>query len=122
MFNEENIKDFFDKKAKDWDKTSVSDPVKIINKLNIKNKDVLDVGCGTGILERYLYEAKSLDCIDLSQKMIDIAKEKYPNINYICTSIYNYCPNKKYDLIIMYNVYPHLIDKKKLVDKLSKDY
>jgi cyclopropane fatty-acyl-phospholipid synthase-like methyltransferase len=55
-----------------------------INKLlkisNIKSNDkVLEIGCGSGYITKYIYDATncSLTGIDLSEKAIEIAKNKY---------------------------------------------
>jgi ubiquinone/menaquinone biosynthesis C-methylase UbiE len=44
---------------------------------NLKDKVVLDIGCGTGIMEGMLIEAKHIIGLDISIEMIKIAKGKY---------------------------------------------
>jgi len=44
---------------------------------DLKDKVVLDVGCGTGIMEGMLIEAKYIIGLDISIEMIKIAKGKY---------------------------------------------
>lgn len=89
-------------------------------KNQICNKSVLDVGCGTGVLYEYLVKAGAVNitCIDLSPKMIDIAKEKFPQGNFLCEDILLWNTNQKFDTIIMYNVYPHLSNREQLVKKI----
>lgn len=43
----------------------------------LKDKTVLDIGCGTGIIEGMLLEAKHIIGLDISIEMIKIAKNKY---------------------------------------------
>lgn len=55
---------------------------------NVKNKKVLDLGCGQGLSLKYLLEknASELWGIDISNKMINIAKENlkgYENVHLI---------------------------------------
>lgn len=120
----ENIKNFFNSMAKTWDDKNCDSQgaKKIIEQFkdNISNKEILDVGCGTGVLYEELLSsnAKSITCIDISNEMINCAKEKYPDGNFICEDILDWQTNKLFDTIIMYNVYPHLQDKSKLRDKI----
>ncbi|MCR6668865.1 MAG: methyltransferase domain-containing protein [archaeon YNP-WB-040] len=44
---------------------------------NLKDKVVLDIGCGTGIMEGMLIEAKHIIGLDISIEIIKIAKGKY---------------------------------------------
>lgn len=106
------VKDYFNERAQNW----ISDPdgaKAILANFNI-NGEILDIGCGTGVLANLL----KADSIDISENMIETAKANFPNTNFICEDIYNYYPNKKYDWVIMYNVYPHLHNKEKLVIKV----
>ncbi|SON49160.1 class I SAM-dependent DNA methyltransferase [Vibrio tapetis] len=45
----------------------------------IKGKEVLDLGCGSGVYAQYLLEkgAEKVTCIDYSQEMVDIVKSKF---------------------------------------------
>lgn len=80
----------------------------------------MDVGCGTGVLYPFLQKAnaKSITAIDVSEEMIKLAKEKYPEATFLCKDVLKLDSKNKFDTIIMYNVYPHLMDKQKLVDKV----
>ena len=124
MDNIAKIKDFFDELANSWDERNSDEAgaKKIVKqfKTRISNKDVLDVGCGTGVLYQPLTNAgaKSITAIDLSDEMINLAKEKFPQGNFICEDILKWNTEQMFDTIIMYNVYPHLMDKKALVDKI----
>lgn len=53
----------------------------------VKDKKVLDLGCGTGILTNELisWGAKA-EGVDLSEEMIALAKENYPEIKFITAS------------------------------------
>ncbi len=48
----------------------------------IKNKDVADIGCGTGVLTDFIAEhAKKVYALDISDEMIEIAKKRIKNKN-----------------------------------------
>lgn len=52
---------------------------------NISNKKVLDLACGDGIdAEYYRSLGASVVGIDSSEKLIEIAKEKYPEVSFTC--------------------------------------
>ena len=63
---------------------------------------VLDVGCGTGRLTHEFYRAGySIDGIDISLKMIDACKVKYPEMKnqFRCIDFYS-LDNCKYDVVL----------------------
>ncbi len=122
--------------AKEWDLICKHDTNKIkhiINLLNIeKGSKVLDVGTGTGILIPYLREKigeqGKIIAIDFSDKMLEIAKKKYPNdnVSFICGDILETSlPIEYFESIICYSVFPHLSNKqlaiKTIVKYLKKD-
>ena len=86
-----------------------------------KGKDILDVGCGTGVLIENYLEAKvnSITAIDISDKMIEIARNKYPNVNFKCIDATKFNNNILYDAIVLYNCFPHFVDKKETIKHLS---
>lgn len=109
----ELIKNYFDNKAESWNNNSVDD-----NKLDIlfnkgsyfMNADILDIGCGTGILFDYYlnHNCKSITGIDISTKMIEIASKKNAQANLICGDAINYIYDKKFDVIVIFNSLPHI--------------
>lgn len=124
--NREDIKEFFDSNASTWDERAIIDSDKINRILDYgcirENIDVLDVGCGTGVLfDFYLKRnVKSLTAIDISQKMIDVAKAKYQNrnINIKCIDAYEFNEGE-YDAIVMYDCFPHFDCQELIIKHLS---
>lgn len=57
--------------------------------------DLLDFGCGTGHLLEYIYNTKSRFNninywgLDISEKYIKIARDKYPDISFYCIDIFD---------------------------------
>ena len=74
------IADFFDALADRWDELCIHAPEKINDILEHttlhKGLRILDVGCGTGVLEQYLltYAPIHITGIDLSPRMIEEAR------------------------------------------------
>lgn len=112
-----DIINFFNKLAPDWDKDnnkSLDKVNTILDYANIKEgMDVLDVGCGTGILvEDYkTRKVNSITGLDISDEMIKLAKQKYPDVKFVCGHALEFDDGNKYDAIVMYNCFPHITDK-----------
>lgn len=118
-----SVKKFFNRLAPTWDNTpsDISVIENIISSLNINIGDkVLDVGCGTGIITPILSSKSKNEVIgiDISNKMIKIAKSKYidKNVLFYCTNYYKY-NTKNFDLIVCFNAYPHFIKQQLFVKK-----
>lgn len=91
-----------------------------------ENKNILDIGFGTGLLTNKLYESgANISGIDFSQGMIDIAKEKMPNGLFIQRDFNLGIPSelkdKKFDYIISSYAIHHLdnLGKVKLINQLK---
>ena len=94
----------------------------IIKEFNIKNKkkpfsnlEILDVGCGGGLLTEPMHRlGGKLTGIDASKKNINIAKlhAKKSNlkIKYFCSSPEKLKPKKKFDVILNMEVVEHVSD------------
>ena len=128
------IKEFFNNWASRWDDDMIKNDV-IMNIIldNAKvseGKNILDVACGTGVMIDYYLEREvnSVTGVDFSEKMCEIASEKYKNNNkvkIICEDIEEYTGDIKYDSIIVYNSFPHFSNAEDLIshlgDLLEKD-
>ena len=66
----------------------------------VKDKKVLDLGCGTGILTNELVAwGAEAEGVDLSEEMIALAKENYPEIKFTTASSENLpYPENSFDL------------------------
>lgn len=123
------VKEFFNSIADNWN--NKSDDLNIIEELFKeidlkKNEDILDLGCGKGIVSPFIYKYtnKKVIGLDLSEKMIEGAKKINCDISkyeYHCGDFLDYEFNQKFDKIIIFNAYPHFLDKKALALKASKD-
>lgn len=80
---------------------------------------ILDIGAGTGLFSNFIlkkYPNASLTLIDISEKMLTIAKERFKdltNIRYIAEDYTKYDFDDKYDIIISALSIHHLPDEEK---------
>ena len=123
--NKQDVKDFFDRLAPDWDEDIVrSEHVlsAILDCGGIRpGIDVLDVACGTGVLfGDYLSRGvASLTGIDLSPEMVRIARAKFPAVTVLCGDVEETGFTQKFDAVMVYNAFPHFPDPGHLVSVLS---
>ncbi|MCG7587735.1 class I SAM-dependent methyltransferase [Photobacterium sp. OFAV2-7] len=70
----------------------------------------LDIGCGcTGrFIELLLSEGFSPSGIDVSAEMLDIARKRQPNINFVQADICEYSLDEKYDFITAWDSIWHI--------------
>lgn len=118
---------YFDTLAPGWDAGLVRNEDVIDTILTgagaFAGADVLDVGCGTGVLiGDYLSRgARSVTAIDLSPEMVSIAREKFPqeNVTIRCGDVETETFDRKFDRIMVYNAFPHFPNPERLIAVLS---
>ena len=74
---------------------------------------VLDVGCGAGLLCRYLDQSRVAYCgFDLSETAIAQARERFPTAEFSVSDIAEYerRARQKFDVIVFNEVLPHIDD------------
>ncbi len=124
--NKDNIKTFFDKIAPNWDNEPIADE-EILNTILEnggieKDIDILDVGCGTGVLFPYYLaiNVKSITAVDMSSEMVKIAKSKFPQVDVICGDAETITFDRQFDAIMIYNAFPHFPSPLNVIKNLSK--
>ena len=122
---------FWDKASENYDKTeerfeyihskSRELTKKYLNSSNI----VMDYGCGTGTTSREIAnQVKEIHAIDISSKMIEIAKEKavnkkVENIHFAQTDIFDERYEKEsFDTILAFNVLHTVPDPRKVMQRI----
>lgn len=124
-------REFFNSMAEKWDTVCRHDTGKIeyiLSLLDIRNGDkILDVGTGTGVLIPFLIaktgEQGEITAVDVSEKMLEMAKRKYSygNVAFICTDALNgELPQEYFDFVVCYSVFPHFDDKQSAAAVMSK--
>ena len=89
----------------------------LIREVEINTGDsVLDVGCGTGTVLSYIASKTDIKGfgLDISEKMLDIAREKNPGFEFVsgdCASL-PYC-DESMDVIMACMAYHHFPDQKR---------
>lgn len=111
--SEIKTKEFFDDLSKTWDSTNTKSPKVVFDNITINLTDkVLDVACGTGVLEPFICSLtkETVIGIDISDGMIEKAKENNASLNveYIAGSFYDFLGGP-FDKIIIYNAFPHFV-------------
>jgi demethylmenaquinone methyltransferase/2-methoxy-6-polyprenyl-1,4-benzoquinol methylase len=124
--DKELIREFFNGFAPNWDNEPIAEKEiidTILQNAGIKeNINVLDIACGTGVLFSFYLEhnVKSITAVDLSPEMVKIAKSKFPQADVICGDAENISFDKQFDVVMIYNAFPHFPEPKLLIENLSK--
>ena len=127
---ENDVSKFFDSLASHWDEGIKAPPLDLLLSSGIKKGDrVLDVACGTGIITSTLAKLCGRDVlgIDISPKMIEAAKANHKGeegVQFLCIDFAEFNGEGDYDLVVIYNAFPHFVDlralKKSLLNTLKK--
>ena len=83
---------------------------------DIKDKDVLEIGCGTGrITEKLCPLVRKLTCLDISRRMLERNRERLgdeaPSVRYVCAFGQDYRTDTKHDLALSSLVMSHNVDR-----------
>lgn len=113
----------FDTAAKDWDKKPTSLLVakqtaeNIAQQIDLKDKEILDYGCGTGLLAFALSDnAKSVVGMDNSQGMVDMFNQKAKEFGFSNNSAVKHnidletLPKNHFDVIVTSMTLHHIKD------------
>ena len=124
---------FWDRTAHIYDRVEKRDAQtysKTIEKTRkyLKVKDiVLDFGCGTGLVSNEIADnVKMVYAIDISSKMIEIAREKavrknIQNIEYVRTTIFDArFSQDSIDVILVFNILHLLEDPQKVIQRITE--
>ena len=127
MIETKEVIDFFDRHADSWDAEMVRNDAIIHTILDnagvVEGKDILDVACGTGVLIPDYLERKvaSVTGIDISPRMAEIAKTKFPQpeVTILCGDVETTDFGKQFDCIVVYNAFPHFPRPERLIERLA---
>lgn len=120
-----DVADFFDRCAPWWDADMIRNEQiisAILDNGGVKaGTQILDVACGTGVLfPDYLSRgAESVTGIDISPEMAKIAAAKFPQVNVVCGDVESYGFDRQFDVVMVYNAFPHFPDPARLIKVLA---
>lgn len=123
--NEDFFKGYMDIRNQDMNYNKcIEEPLMLKMAGDVSGKDILDIGCGTGELSLKLaHTAKSVLGMDISTKMLNLAKEKNSrvNIEYKVLSIEDIaCLDKEFDMAVSSLAFHYIEDFEKLILDISK--
>lgn len=70
--------------------------------------EICDLGCGRGWLSDILSHVGAVTGVDFSRLAIEKARRKYPEVEFSCANALDYCPEKRYDLVVSSEVIEHI--------------
>jgi len=91
----------------------------IYNFLIPNKQNILEVGCGCGDLLASLSPAHSVG-VDYSPEMIKVARQRHPDITFICSDINELEKDEKFDIIIMSDLASELWDVQETLTKIKR--
>lgn len=127
MINKQDVIEFFNHCAPHWDENMIRKEEiisKILDNGGVEpGVSVLDVACGTGVLfpDYMNREVSHVTAVDISPEMVKIASEKFPEdrVKVICGDVEEISFGELFDVVMVYNAFPHFCDGESLVQTLA---
>jgi ubiquinone/menaquinone biosynthesis C-methylase UbiE len=107
-----------------WGQSHFELPLFLRMGLAIKDKDILEIGCGNGYGGYLLNQLgpKSYIGLDVMEEQIEIARRKYPQYQYIvqdATDLSQLADANK-DIVIIFGVLHHIPQWRKTIDEIAR--
>lgn len=126
LIRKEDIIDFFNERASEWDARLVRNEAAISDILDAagitEGVRVLDVACGTGVLFPDYLKRKTASVlgVDISPSMVEIARNKFARtgVDVLCADIMETDLSACFDRVVVYNAFPHFPDPAALIERL----
>jgi len=125
MDNGSQMKDFFDRLAPTWEDNGEDYGVreKLVEMMKLPGRAVIaDIGCGKGVMLPHLLERspERILAIDFSSNMLEGAKRRHKDsrITFINDDLLE-VDLPALDAAVLFNGYPHFLDKRALAAKLA---
>ena len=124
--------EFFDALAAEWDLMFTAEDLerlsRIVDRLGVKKgMDVLDLGCGTGVLfdmlRRKVTAAGSVTGVDFSYQMAQQAHRNFPfdNVNVVDADAVSLpFADSSFDMAVAFSAFPHFSDQQKAINETHR--
>ncbi len=117
---------FFNRNAIHWDYSAYHCPNRIQTMLLLSDikphSIILDVGCGTGVLEPYLlqYNPSAILAVDYAKNMIVEAQKKVTHeaVKYVCADIMDII-DLQVDTCLIFNAFGHFSEPEKALEHIT---
>lgn len=121
----QQVKEYFDARAAQWDQMCHHDPEKLAALVTLAGvrpgQKILDIACGTGALFDTLLQRQPsrLVGVDVSDQMIAVVRQKYPLscVELVAADVLDFSQTG-FDTAFLYSAYPHFADKEALARKV----
>ena len=123
---------FFDLLAAKWDLAFTAEDLErlshVVDSLEVrKEMDILDLGCGTGILfdmlRRKVGESGSITGVDFSIEMAQMAHRNFPfaNVNVVDAdaAILPFA-DSSFDMVVAFSAFPHFSNQQRVIDETHR--
>jgi 2-polyprenyl-3-methyl-5-hydroxy-6-metoxy-1,4-benzoquinol methylase len=122
------VRDFFDTEEYVTGNPNIAVRSRLVRRMlnHVDTCSILDVGCGDGSLSlQFLPGARQITLVDLSEKMLDRARERTPEryrerVAYVNADILDFTPMQKYDIALCVGVLAHAGLIQAVLQKLSE--
>lgn len=95
----------------------------LIERFIPKNSEILEIGCGTGKYTEILKkDAKRICGVDISSKMIEMAKKRSPNVEFIvgdCEALRDF-KDEEFDVVAGFNTFSYFPNKPKALFSIHR--
>lgn len=124
--------EFFDQLAEEWDLMFTAEDMerltRLVDKLEIaKGEDILDIGCGTGILfdmiRRKVGPEGSVTGVDFSFEMAQKAHRNFPfpNVNVVdADAVALPFKDSSFDTIVAFSAFPHFSNQRRALEEAHR--
>jgi len=100
---------YYDKLNKDYDYWIPF--IKSQIPIGLKNRNMIEFGCGTGNVLSYFKNEYKLHGVDISEEMLKHAKEKLPEAEFVNMNMVHYISPKKYQIALcLFDSINHVLD------------
>lgn len=103
-----------------WQSRRAEAIIEMLKDLPLDNPRILDLGCATGWMTKLLSDFGTAEGVDLSEAAIEIAKKKFPGIQYTAGDLYEISlTSEPVDLVVCQEVISHVSDQPVLIRRIA---